>query len=581
MHRRPSALVGREFDVLVIGGGAAGAAAAREATLRGLSVALIEREDFGSGSSAQCFKVVHGGIRYLQHADVPRLRASCRERSIFLAIAPHLVAPLSFAIPTYGHGRSGRSLLQAGLWAYDALTADRNFHLADPSRRIARTRFLGREETLGLFPLLERRDLTGAAVFEDGQMYNPPRLVLAFIAAAEEQGAVVANHVEAERLLHKGSRVTGVIARDRISGDALEIRARVTLNAAGPWAETLLGTFEPGPRPGPRPKEGTYSRDACFVTARGLITARGLRASMALAVQGHTRDSDALLARAARHLFLVPWRGRTLVGVWHTVVPRDPNGVGLTHEELGGFIEEINEALPALGLGMSDVRRACFGLVPFGEASRQHPGALSFGKHSRITDHREHGISGLVTAISVRYTVARVDAVAAIRLVCRQLGRRFARCGSPSTPLPGGGIDDFPHFERELGQQLPRPLSDQTRQALARNYGTRAARVLALGEADPALRRCVAGTHVLAAEIAYAAREEMAQSLVDAVLRRTELGTDGHPGEAALEEAGRLMARECGWSARRAAEERAATDRELARYLTAMPPATARAAESA
>ncbi len=570
MHRRPSALVGREFDVLVIGGGAAGAAAAREATLRGLSVALIEREDFGSGSSAQCFKVVHGGIRYLQHADVPRLRTSCRERSIFLAIAPHLVAPLPFAIPTYGRGRSGRSLLQAGMWAYDALTADRNRHLADPSRRIARTRFLGREETLGLFPLLERRALTGAAVFEDGQMYNPPRLVLAFIAAAEERGAVVANHVEAERLLRKGSRVTGVIARDRLSGDALEIRARVTVNAAGPWAEALLGRFEAGP------VGGTYSRDACFVIGRAAS------ASMALAVQGHTRDSDALVGRAARHLFLVPWRGRTLVGVWHTVVPRDPDGVGLTHEELGGFIEEINTALPALGVGISDVRRACFGLVPFGEASRQHPGALSFGKQSRITDHRERGISGLITAISVRYTVARVDAIAAVKLACDQLGRRFASCGSATQPLPGGDIEDFPHFERELGLHLARPLCDETRRALARNYGTRAARVLALGEADPMLRRCLTGTHVLAAEIAYAAREEMAQSLADVVLRRTELGTDGHPGEEALEEAGRLMAHECGWSARRAAEERAATDRELARYLTAMPPATAtRAAESA
>lgn len=568
MRRTPSALVGREFDVLVIGGGAAGAAAAREASLRGLTVALIEREDFGAGSSAQCFKVIHGGIRYLQHADVARLRASCRERSIFLAIAPHLVAPMPFAIPTYGRGRSGRWPLRCGMWAYDALTADRNRHLSDPSRRIARTRFLGREETLARFPALERNGLTGAAVFEDGQMYNPPRLVLAFIAAAEERGAVVANYVEAERLLRKGPRVTGVVARDRISGDALEIRARVTVNAAGPWAEGLLGGVEREPR------AGTYSRDACF------IVAREAPARMALAVQGGTRDRDALLARAARHLFLVPWRGRTLVGVWHAVVPRDPDGVGLTPSEVGEFIDEVNRALPALRLDASEVRRACFGLVPFGEASRQHPGALSFGKQSRVTDHREHGIRGLVSAISVRYTVARSDAAAALDLACRQLGRRIAPCGSPTRRLPGGDIEDFPRFERELGARLASPLSAATRAALARNHGSRAARVLALAEADPALRRCVTGTPVLAAEIAYAVREEMAQSLSDVIFRRTEIATDGHPGEEALAEVESLLRRECGWSARRAVEERGATDRELARYLAAAPPAPL-AAESA
>jgi glycerol-3-phosphate dehydrogenase len=567
MRRTPSALVDREFDVLVIGGGAAGAAAAREATLRGLTVALIEREDFGAGSSAQCFKVIHGGIRYLQHADLGRLRASCRERSIFLALAPHLVAPLPFAIPTYGRGRSGRWLLQCGMWAYDALTADRNRDLADASRRIARTRFLGREETLALFPLLDRGGLTGAAVFQDGQMYNPPRLVLAFIAAAEERGAIVANYVEAERLLRQGSRVTGVIARDRLSGDSFEIRARVTVNAGGPWAEGLLRAIER------RPTDGTYSRDACFVIARQSP------AGMALAVQGRTRDRDALLARAARHLFLVPWRGRTLVGVWHTVVPRDPDGVGLTPSELGEWIEEINRSLPALGLEPSEVRRACFGLVPFGEASRQHPGALSFGKQSRITDHHEQGITGLVTVISVRYTVARVDAVAALNLACRQLGHRIGWCGSPTQRLPGGDIEDFPRFERTLGMHPAGALPAATRAALARNHGTRAARVLALAGSDPSLRRCLTGTHVLAAEVLYAVREEMAQRLPDVIFRRTDLATDGHPGEQALAEVESLLSRECGWSAHRAAEEHDAAHRELARYLTSTP--AARAAESA
>lgn len=550
--------------MLVIGGGAAGAAAAREASLRGYSTALIEREDFGAGSSAQCFKVVHGGIRYLQHADLGRLRASCRERSIFLRIAPHLVAPMPFAIPTYGHGRSGKWLLRAGMLAYDACTWDRNRDLPDPARRIARTRVLSRTEALACFPALEAHGLTGAAVFEDGQMYNPPRLVLAFIAAAVELGAVVANHMEAERLLREGGRVIGVRAHDRLSGERFDIRARVTINAAGPWAEGLLGEGE-----------ATYSRDACFVVARE-------PPPMALAVQGATRDQDALLAREARHLFLVPWRGLTLVGVWHTVVPRDPDAVRLSHAELARFLEEINAAHPALRLQMSEVRAVCYGLVPFGDAARQRPGALSFGKESRIVDHRARGVPGLVSAISVRYTVARRDAAAAVDLASAQLGAGSARTHDDSRAaaresqrrrLPGGDIEDFNRFERALAREHRGAHPQKLLAALARNHGTHAARVLALAQTDPALRECLPGTDVLAAEVAFAAREEMAPCLTDVLFRRTELGTAGHPGEPALAAAEAILRRELAWSARRAAEEREAAERHFARYLAEAPAA--------
>src|SRR5688572_22163093 len=148
MRREVERLGDRQFDVLVIGGGAAGAATAREACLRGYHTALIEREDFGGGTSAHCFKVVHGGIRYLQHADLARTRASCRERAVFLRIAPHLVAPMPFAIPTYGRGTSGRAFLGAGMLLYDAITLGCNRHIKDPTRRVQGTRFMGRAETL-------------------------------------------------------------------------------------------------------------------------------------------------------------------------------------------------------------------------------------------------------------------------------------------------------------------------------------------------------------------------------------------------------------------------------------------------
>src|SRR5262245_986601 len=185
MHRDLRDLARNEYDELVVGGGAAGAAAAREAALRGLKTALIEREDFGAGSSAHCFKVVHGGIRYVQHADVRRLRASCHERSVLLRLAPHLVKPLPFVIPTYGSGRNSKWFLGAGMLLYDLLSADRNLRTRDPSRRIRWTRFFSRDDTLAMFPSVPAAGLTGSAAFEDGQMHNPPRLVLALAMAAD------------------------------------------------------------------------------------------------------------------------------------------------------------------------------------------------------------------------------------------------------------------------------------------------------------------------------------------------------------------------------------------------------------
>ena len=312
-------LADRSFDVLVIGGGASGAAVAREAALRGFSTALVEKGDFGEGASAHCLKMVHGGIRYLQHLDIARLRNSCRERATMLRLAPHLVAPLPIAVPTYGWGRHGKPFLGAGMLLYDLLSADRNRDNPDPARRIAATRFLSPQEVLEQFPSIEQRGLTGAAVFEDGQMYSTTRLVWAFVDAARQAGASIANYVAVEKLRRRGDRIEGVTVRDQLSGNGFDIRARVVINAAGPWAEGLLasGGIDAGRY------RGTYSRDACFVVERQFP------GSLALAIQGKGNDSDSVVGRGARHMFLAPWRDKTLVGVWHRVVERQPDSTEL------------------------------------------------------------------------------------------------------------------------------------------------------------------------------------------------------------------------------------------------------------
>ncbi len=564
MKRNLEALAGTEFDLLIIGGGAFGAAAAWDAALRGLRVALIEQRDFASGASAECFKMVHGGIRYLQHADIRRLRASCAERSAMLRIAPHLVTPLPILIPTYGYGRQGKAFLATGMYVYDLLTAGRNSGIADVTRRIADTKLLSRAQTLDLFPELEQRSLTGGAVFEDAQMYNTARLVLAFVQSAVRRGALAANYTEAMGFLWDKTRVCGARVRDRIRGEEFDIRAKLVLNAAGPWADYLL---QAGDRFGAH-RRGHFSRDACF------IVNRKPQSRYALAVPGASRDSDAVVSRAARHLFSVPWRDCTLIGVWHRLFAERPETARVEEAEIMEWIAEMNGSYPALRLKREDVIYANCGLVPFGDGTTA-AGELSFGKESRYVDHRVQGIAGLVTLIGIRYTTARGDAARALDLLLEQMPNAPARAATESTPLTGGDIGNFAALEAAARREVAGAVPPQTLEAWLRNYGTEY-RTLGQLARIPGQAESVGDSATVAAELTHAVEDEMAVHLEDVILRRTNLGSGSHPGSFALEQAASLMQPLLGWTEAQRRAEVAATETVLEHHLAAVPatPAT-------
>jgi glycerol-3-phosphate dehydrogenase len=541
----------RVYDLLIIGGGIFGACAAWEATLRGYSVALVERTDFGAGTSANSYKFVHGGIRYLQHLDLARLRRSCHERSAMLRIAPHLVSPVPIVIPTYGLGRGGKPFLGTGMLVYDLLTADRNLGLRDRTRRVPITRFLGASAVRQLFPGIPTTRLTGGAVFCDGQMYNPTRLVLAFVRSAVEHGAVAVNHVTAERLLRADSTVIGAHVRDELSGDELDVRAHAVLNAAGPWVPWMMAETERAPLA----QRGSYSRDACFLVRRRFAH------DYAVALQGRTRDPDAVLSRSARHLFLTPWRQYTLCGVWHRVWSEHPDRVRVGEREIAAYIDEMNEALPGLELRLADVTMWNAGLLPFGD---NEPGAedLRYGKRSHVIDHAvEHGLDNLVSLIGVRYTMARADAVRALDLISHKLGEPAERAPTDRTPVHGGDFDSFESLVRSVAREAPLDLPSGAVAALAHNYGTDFRKVLSL--ADGEWDGCLGGSTTLKAEILHAIREEMAMTLSDIVFRRTDLATGEHPGAAALQVAALLAGGELGWDERRRRAEIAAVEKRL------------------
>lgn len=554
MQRTTTALARNEYDLLIIGGGAFGAAAARDAALRGLRTVLIERNDFGGGASAECFKMVHGGIRYLQHADIPRLRGSCHERSALLRIAPHLVSPLPIAIPTYGHGRSGKAFLGTGARVYDLLTLDRNRGIRDPERKIGNTQLLSRNEVLQMFPHLQTPELSGAVVFEDGQMYSAARLVLAFVKGAVAAGADVFNYVEALRFLWSGNTVTGARVRDQFTGDEFEVRARLTLNAAGPWADYLQNDAEHFGNPQRLP----FSRDAYFIIERAPTSSHGI------AIQGLSRDKDALLGRQARHLFAAPWRDKTLLGVWHKLFPEFPDRARVQLEEIEEWMTEINTVYPTLQLKPEEVSFAHCGLVPFGETATATE--LSFGKESRLVDHRQaHKVNGLVSLVGIRFTMARVDAARALDLLLKQAEHAPAAPASDRLPLPGGDIENFASFVSDACRALPPGVAMTSMQALVRNHGTHYREVLS--EGSNATVASIPGTSTLTAEVRYAVSHEMAVHLDDVVMRRTDLAAGSHPGRAALLATAAEMGRLLSWSAERLHQEIATTEHILQRHL--------------
>jgi glycerol-3-phosphate dehydrogenase len=545
MKRNIAALIDHSFDLIVVGGGIFGACAVWEAALRGLSVALIEKKDFSHATSANHYKMAHCGIRYLQHGDIRRLRESSRERSALMRIAPHLVHTMPIVIPTYGHGSKGKIFLGTGMFLYDLMTMDRNQGLL-PEKKIQPSRFFSAAQVIECFPGINRKGLTGAAVFEEGQIYNPPRLALAFIKAAADKGATPLNYVKAQGFIKNGNRIQGVKAIDQLTGNQLEIRGRVVLNTAGPWAHRLLASglgFDLSPPP-------VFSRDFAFVIPRRFDTPYGL----ALATE--TKDADSIVDRGGRHLFVVPWRDYNLIGVWHKIFDGPSEELTVTENELNGYVNEVNSAYPGLISSLDDITMINMGLTLFGEEEQQGAKQISFGKRSQVIDHQHtHGVEGLLTLIGVRATTARGMAAEAIKIIADRLGQKSVKVDSTRIPINGGNIDDLDMLIKNVSLQYKTKLTSEHAEALVRNYGSAYRSVLQYAQANPALFETVPGGNVLKSEIVHAVREEMAQKLSDVVFRRTDLGTGEQPSSEALDVCAAIMSKELDWDSGRCARE--------------------------
>ena len=517
-------LADSRFDVIVVGAGFYGAVAAWDAALRGLSVAIIDKGDFGGATSFNNLKTLHGGLRSLQSLDLRQMRLFIRERRALARVAPHLVRPLAFVVPTFYHPARSRLVMRAALTINDLVSRDRHDGLTDPALQLPASRVVSREECLRLNPVIDPRGVTGGAVWHDYQMHNTDRMTLAFVLSATDRGATAANYVEATALLKDGTRVCGVRVRDVVTSEAFELRGRVVLNATGPWAAHFL--------------EHLGARR----TAPALLLSRAMNV-----VTKPIPVAQACGGRAAgRYLFLAPWRNVTLVGTSHDVHEGGPDQVALTRTDLEAFLADVREAFPRAHLTAADVRLVHRGLLPM-VSGRGHDVRLL--RESAVVDHRTDGIEGLVSMFGVRYTTARYTVARAVDAVFRHQGvRQPPPCRTDETPVIGGAIGNTESFLRAVELRPVDGVSAATLRRLALTYGTGYDAVLQLLCERPDLAHPLGRTcPVSGAEIVHAVRRESAVRLSDVLVRRTEAGSAGHPGNDAVERAAAIVSRELGW----------------------------------
>jgi glycerol-3-phosphate dehydrogenase len=522
------------YDALIVGGGVIGTGIARDLALRGFRVALAEQRDLASGTSSRPTRLIHGGLRYLEMLDFGLVRTDMKEREVLLGLAPHLVKPLRFLMPMYERGVLYRAKLQAGMQLYDALSFDKSL----PTRQ-----WLNRRQTLRAEPSLSATYLQGAWQFYDGQVALVERLVVENALDAAIEGATIVTHAPAVSFVRQADEVVGAVVRDTLSGREVQVRARLTINATGPWLDLTTAGLRGGQRPLLRLTKGVH-----------------------LVTPASTRHAHVLFARRdGRLFFVIPWLGYSLVGTTDTDYDGDPADAAATEQDVQYLIDEARRALP--GARFDDVHYTWAGVRALVRA--ETPSTARVSRKHALHDHTRDGAPGIVSVVGGKITGYRAIAEDVGKLVARKLGNTYVR-RSPTElrPLPGGHLFDLDTYVEQ--HVVPRAaalaLDRQQAQHLGSVYGSLAPRVLALAEADPTLaERVCPDQPSIGAELVRAVQDEWAVTLGDVLLRRTPIGLHAGQGLDCLDAIADRVGSLLGWDA----PERA---RQVAAYRSEVEP---------
>jgi glycerol-3-phosphate dehydrogenase len=482
--RNTADLASRAFDVLVVGGGIYGAWTAYDAASRGLSVALIEKNDWGSGTSSASSKLIHGGLRYLENYEFGLVHHALRERRTLYRIAPHLVRPLNFILPMWKGPRASPFLVSAGLVLYDLLALG--------SRPVQPHHHYRARQLLAQYPFVDPQHLLGGFRYGDCQE-DDARMTLVVTAAAQRSGAVCANRLAAVRFLDDGDAVCGAEVEDGVSRQRFAVRARVVVNAAGPWGPALLGSSAPKVKL----VKGTH---------------------LVLPAIAGCNEAFLLTADDGRVFFVIPWYGRTLVGTTEAAVTAPGEAVP-TDAETDYLLAGVRSGLPGLGWTRGDVIARFAGVRML-----QAEDTASLSEVTREFAVRRPRPK-LIMHIGGKYTTSRHDSIAIVDAVFRELGRRPPAPVTQRRPLPGAPVGDFETWQAEaIGELAAAGVDTEAARWLSLRHGGGIAQIIALISAHPELAaRIHADAPFVLAEAIHAVRAEMALSLEDLSRRRMPL----------------------------------------------------------
>ncbi len=534
-----------EYDLIIVGGGIYGAAICWEAVARGLKVALFEKSDFGSATSANSLKIIHGGFRYLQDGDINRVKESIREQRALMHIAPHLVHPLPVLIPIYGHGLRGKEAFSIGLKLFDLIRSP-EYQLDDPAKHIPAGRMISKSECLDKLPSLRPEGLNSGIIFYDAQVYNSERLVLSFIKTAWQKGAQVANYCEVIGFIGENRHVTGVRVRDALTGDAFQVNSKLVVLTCGPWNQELIRLLG---------KEHA-KLEIRYAKAINIVTRKKID-KFAVGVLGRNQYSGGKFIPNAKpnYLFITPWRNFSILGTAYTMTDRSPGDFEINERDISFLRNEFNRIYPGKKISRSDIFFAHGGLLPLSEEKVEKPG-VRLAKKFKILDHRELGYEGLILIEGVKYTTARSVAQKVIGYIFRKWGYEGVSSTTSSSRLIDGEISRFADYLKDVIKNSSGELSEPQLRSIIFNYGSNHPKILNYFlESSRKNEESSREFGMLEAEIRYAVEQEMAQKLGDVVFRRTELGSAGNPGADYLRFSAQVMGRQLNWSRNRIDQE--------------------------
>lgn len=553
------------FDLIVVGAGINGTGIARDAAMRGLRVLVLDKGDISSGTTQWATRLIHGGLRYLEHYEVPLVRESLRDREIMLRIAPHLVKPLRFVVPIYDRSSRGPGMIRLGMIGYDVLSFDKSV----PGHKM-----LSREDALREYPGLNPDGLKAAATYYDCQLEYAERIAVENAVSAVQNGTKVLTYAEVKDLMFEdgGERVVGVEFEDLVNGGVYFARAPVTVNVAGPWVDRVLSG------------SGSFGFETGGTDDEKQRMIGGTKGSHIVVDPFPGAPKNAIYVEArkdGRPYFIVPWNERYLIGTTDFRYEGDLDHVEANEIEIDYLLEETNYVIPEAKLTRESVLFTYSGVRPLpaapegaeGSISRSHivfdhaRGKSAAGGRIKVTGGPK--TEGLLSIIGGKLTTYRNLGRQTTDVVYKKLGAKAPKSATDRVPLGGGRTPDLDAFEEEF--KVKSGLPDVLARRLVKVYGARAYDVLTEAGNDDSLKEALndspaVETGLMGCEVLYAFRHEMAQKLSDVLLRRTMVAYGPKVGLDVDEAAAQVAVEHLGWSEDRANKEVAEFREWIERY---------------